>query len=84
MRSLLTPQQMTEYDHEALWDAMVRRLSELYLEERHRAHINARGGSRASPSAAFLANAADADVPKLNKDPVFRQTLWLPSSPSVS
>jgi len=84
VRSLLTPQQMTEYDHEALGDAMVRRLSELYVEERHRAHINARGGSRASPSAAFLANAADADVPKLNKDPVFRQTLWLPSSPSVS
>ena len=70
VRSLLTPQQMTEFDHEALGDAMVRRLSELYVEERHRAHINARGGSRASPSAAFLANAADADVPKLNKDPV--------------
>ena len=43
VRSLLTPQQMTEYDHEALGDAMVRRLSELYVEERHRAHINARG-----------------------------------------
>jgi len=61
---------MSDYDHDALGNAIVRRLSELYVEERHRAHINARGGSRASPSAAFLANAANADVPKLNKDPV--------------
>jgi len=55
VRSSLTPRQMIEYDHDALGNAIVRRLSELYVEERHRAHINARGGSRASPSAAFLA-----------------------------
>ena len=59
---------MSEYDHEALGDAIVRRLSELYVEEKHRAHINTRGGSRASPSAAFLAT--DADIPNLKKDPV--------------
>ena len=59
---------MSEYDHEALGDAIVRRLSELYVEGKHRAHINTRGGSRASPSAAFLAT--DADFPNLKKDPV--------------
>ena len=59
---------MSEYDHEALGNAVVRKLSELYVEEKHRAHINARSGNRASPSAAFLAT--DADIPKLNKDPV--------------
>ena len=62
------PRQMSEYDREALGDAIVRRLSELYKEEKYRAHINARSRSRASPSAAFLAT--DADIPKLNKDPV--------------
>ena len=67
VRSSLTPRQMSEYDHDALGDAIVRRLSELYVEERHRASINARSGSRASPAAAFLA--ADADIPKLRKDP---------------
>ena len=59
---------MSEYDHEALGNAVVRKLSELYVEEKHRAHINARSGNRASPSAAFLAT--DAGIPKLNKDPV--------------
>jgi hypothetical protein len=68
VRSSLTPRQMSEYDHEALRDAIVRRLPKLYVEEKHRAHINARGGSRASPSAAFLAT--DANVPNLKKDPV--------------
>ena len=63
----MTPRQMSEYDHEALGDAIVRRLSELYVEGKHRAHINTRSSSRASPSAAFLAT-GDADIPKLNKD----------------
>ena len=59
---------MSEYDHEALGDAIVRRLSELYVWRRSTVHtINTRTGSRASPSAAFLAT--DADIPKLNKDP---------------
>ena len=40
VRSSLTPRQMIEYDHDALGNAIVRRLSELYVEERHRAHIN--------------------------------------------
>ena len=41
MRSSLTNRQMSEYDHEGLADAIVRRLSELYVEEKkHRAHIN--------------------------------------------
>ena len=53
VRSSLTPRQMSEYDHEALGDAIVRRLSELYVEEKHRAHINTRSSSRASPSAAL-------------------------------
>ena len=48
-------------------DAIVRRLSELCVEERHRAHINARSGSRASPAATFLAT--DADIPQFRKDP---------------
>ena len=68
VRGLLTLRQMSDYDHEALGDAVVQRLSELYVEEKQRAHINARSGNRASPSAAFFAT--DADVPKLNKDPV--------------
>ena len=68
VRGLLTLRQMSDYDHEALGDAVVQRLSELYVEEKQRAHINARSGNRASPSTAFLAT--DADVPKLNKDPV--------------
>lgn len=59
---------MSEYDHVALTDAIVRRLSELYVEEKHRAHINAHSGNRASPAAAFLAT--DANIPKLNKDPI--------------
>ena len=69
VRSSLTPRQMSEYDHEALGDAIVRRLSELYAEGKHRAHINTRSSSHASPSTAFLAT-GDADIPKLNKDPV--------------
>ena len=54
MRSSLTPRQMSDYDHQALGDAVVQRLSELYVEEKQRAHINARSGNRASPSAAFI------------------------------
>ena len=68
MRSSLTQRQMREYDHEALADTIVRRLSELSVEEKHRAHINAWTNNRASPSAAFLAT--DANIPKLNKDPI--------------
>ena len=45
----------------------MRRLSELFVEEKHRAHINQRDGRRASPAAAFLAT--DADNSKINKDP---------------
>ena len=72
VRSSLTPRQMSEYDHEALEDAIVRRLSELYVEEKHRAHINARSGSRASPSAAFLAT--DADKPDIPSSPSSTRT----------
>ena len=69
VRSSLTQRQMSEYDHESLADAIVRRLSELFVEEKHRAHINQRSGRRASPAAAFLATGAD--IPsKTNKDPV--------------
>ena len=68
----MTPRQMSEYDHEALEDAIVRRLSELYVEEKHRAHINARSGSRASPSAAFLAT--DADKPDIPSSPSSTRT----------
>jgi hypothetical protein len=59
---------MREYDHEALADTIVRRLSELSVEEKHRAHINAWTNNRASPSEAFLAT--DANIPKLNKDTI--------------
>ena len=69
VRSSLTHRQMSEYDHEGLADAIVRRLSELYVEEKkHRAHINQRGGRRASPAAAFLATSAD--ILKIDKDPI--------------
>ena len=67
VRSSLTQQQMNDYDHESLADSIVRRLSELFVEEKHRAHINQRDGRRASPAAAFLAT--DADNSKINKDP---------------
>ena len=68
VRSSLTQRQMSEYYHEALADTIVRRLSELHVEEKHRANINARTNNHASPSAAFLAT--DANIPKLNKDTI--------------
>ena len=64
VRSSLTQQQMNEYDHECLADLIVRRLSELFVEEKDRAHINQRDGKRASPAAAFPATNS-----KTNKDP---------------
>ena len=64
MRSSLTQQQMNDYDHESLVDSIVRRLSELFVEEKHRSHINQRDGRRASPAAAFLATNS-----KASKDP---------------
>ena len=69
VRSSLTQRQMITNTTTSLADAIVRRLSELFVEEqeKHRAHINQRDGRRASPAAAFLAT--DADNSKINKDP---------------